>query len=90
MLSTSTKTKHKLGPSKALLEAIKVLEKGEKSVHSENIPLHKEGGVFHLYATLNRIPAKMIFDTGASFTTISAALAKKIGLKPGPMTHQSN
>jgi clan AA aspartic protease (TIGR02281 family) len=83
-LSASSKTKHKLGPSKALLDAIKVLEKAEGSVQSETIELHREGGVFHVYANLGKVPTKMIFDTGAGLTTISAALASRIGLKSKP------
>lgn len=83
-LSASTKNRHKLGPSKAMLDAIKTLERVEGTVRSENITLHKEDGVFHVYATLNKVPTKMVFDTGAGITTISASLAKKIGLKPSP------
>jgi clan AA aspartic protease (TIGR02281 family) len=89
-LSASSKTKHKLGPSKALLDAIKVLEKAEGTVQSEIIELHREGGVFHVYATLGKVPTKMVFDTGAGLTTISTALASRIGLKhkPGDATVQ--
>jgi clan AA aspartic protease (TIGR02281 family) len=83
-LTASTKNHHKLGPSKALLDAIKQLERAEGSVQSANIELKRVNGVFHLYATLNRVPTNMIFDTGAGLTTISSALAKKIGLKPRP------
>ncbi len=83
-LSGSSKNKHKLGPSKALLDAIKLLKRTEGTVQSANVSLHKEDGVFHLYATLNKVPTKMVFDTGAGLTTISSVLAKKIGLKPRP------
>ena len=83
-LSATTKNKHKLGPSKALNEAIKKLEKSEGAVKSESIELHRENGVDHVYATLGKVPAKMVFDTGAGLTTISSVLAKKIGLKPRP------
>ena len=83
-LSATTKNKHKLGPSKALNEAIKKLEKSEGAVKSESIELHRENGVDHVYAMLGKVPAKMVFDTGAGLTTISSVLAKKIGLKPRP------
>lgn len=83
-LTASSKNRHHLGPSKAMHDAIKMLLRSEGSVQSENIELHKQGGVYHLTASLNKIPTKMVFDTGASLTTISAALAKKIGLKPHP------
>jgi clan AA aspartic protease (TIGR02281 family) len=83
-LSISTKSKHKLGPSRALNEAIKKLEKSEGAIKSGSIELHRENGVDHVYATLNKVPAKMVFDTGAGLTTISSALARKIGLKARP------
>jgi aspartyl protease family protein len=83
-LSASTKNKHKLGPSKALQDAMKVLGKAEASVQTGTIELRKENGVFHLTATLGKVPTKMVFDTGAGLTTISSSLAKKIGLKPRP------
>ncbi|HKM53437.1 MAG TPA: retroviral-like aspartic protease family protein [Isosphaeraceae bacterium] len=87
-LSATTKNKHKLGPSKALNDAIKKLEKSEGAVKSESIELHRQNGVDHVYATLGKVPAKMVFDTGAGLTTISSVLAKKIGLKvrPGDQT----
>jgi clan AA aspartic protease (TIGR02281 family) len=81
-LSASTKTKQRLGPSAKIREAIKVLEKTEGSVQSEAIDLHRENGVFHVYASLGKVPTKMVFDTGASLTTISTNLANRIGLKP--------
>ena len=74
----STKTKQRLGPSKPLLDAIKLLEKAEGSVQSETIELHRDGGVFHVYANLNKVPTKMVFDTGAGLTTISAKLAQDL------------
>ena len=80
-LSASTKSKQKLGPSAKIRDAIKLLEKAERSVQSETIELHRENGVFHVYASLGKVPTKMIFDTGASLTTISAKLASRIGLK---------
>jgi clan AA aspartic protease (TIGR02281 family) len=83
-LSATTKNKHKLGPSKELNDAIRELQKSEGAVKSESIELHRENGVDHVYATLNKVPTKMVFDTGAGLTTISSALAKKIGLKARP------
>src|SRR5208282_1009651 len=81
-LSASTKSKQKLGPSAKIRDAIKLLEKAEGSVQSETIELHRENGVFHVYASLGKVPTKMVFDTGASLTTISTKLAGRIGLKP--------
>ncbi len=85
-LSASTKNKQKLGPSAKIRDAIKLLEKAEGSVQSDNIELHREGGVDHVYASLGKakVSTKMVFDTGASITTISAKLAGRIGLKSKP------
>ena len=80
-LSASTKSKQRLGPSAKIRDAIKLLERAEGSVQSESIELHRENGVFHVYASLGKVPTKMIFDTGASLTTISTKLASRIGLK---------
>src|SRR4051794_10030095 len=49
-LSASTKSQHRLGPSKALSEAIKLLKKSAGSVQSESIALQRENGVFHVMA----------------------------------------
>ena len=81
-LSASTKSKQRLGPSAKIRDAIKLLERAEGSVQSETIELHRENGVDHVYASLGKVPTKMIFDTGASLTTISTKLASRIGLKP--------
>src|SRR5271166_3329490 len=80
-LSASTKSKQRLGPSAKIRDAIKLLEKAERSVQSGIIELHRENGVFHVYASLGKVPTKMVLDTGASLTTISAKLASRIGLK---------
>jgi DNA mismatch repair ATPase MutS len=45
-LSASTKSKQRLGPSAKIRDAIKLLEKAERSVQSETIELHRENGVF--------------------------------------------
>jgi aspartyl protease family protein len=84
-LSASSKSKQKLGPSKALSDAIKLLAKSEGSVKSETIKLRRDNDVFHVTAMINgKVPAQMVFDTGAGITTISAKLATRLGLKPGP------
>ena len=81
-LSASTKSKQRLGPSAKIRDAIKLLERAEGSVQSETIELHRENGVDHVYASLGKVPTKMVLDTGAGLTTISAKLAGQIGLKP--------
>ena len=75
-LSASTKSQHRLGPSKALSEAIKLLKRSAGSVQSESIELQRENGVFHVMTMLNgKVPVRMVFDTGAGLTTISSKLA---------------
>jgi clan AA aspartic protease (TIGR02281 family) len=82
-LSTSSRTKQKLGPSKELANAIKWLAKFEGSVQRETIELHREGGVDHVDVMLNgKGPTRMVFDTGAGPTTLPAELAAELGLKP--------
>ena len=72
-LSASSKTKQKLGPSKDLASAIKWLGRLEGSVQSETVALHRENGVDHVDVMLNgKGPFKMVFDTGAGQTTLSA------------------
>ncbi len=84
-LSAKSKTPFKLGPSRDFQEKLKQIEKLEKSVLTEQIELRERGSVFEVDVTLNKketVP--MIFDTGASFVTISSDLASKIGIKPQP------
>ena len=59
--------------------------KAEKSVLTEVVELRHKGGVYEVDVTFNgKTTVPLVFDTGASFTTISAALATRIGLKPQP------
>jgi clan AA aspartic protease (TIGR02281 family) len=82
-LSASLKTRQKLGPSKELTSAIKWLGRFEGSVHTETVLLHREKGVDHVDMMLNgQGPVRMVFDTGAGPTTLSAELASRLGLKP--------
>jgi clan AA aspartic protease (TIGR02281 family) len=82
-LSQSTKIQHKLGPSKDLAKAIQWLAKLEGSVQTETVELHREHGVDHVDVMLNgKGPIKMVFDTGAGPTTLSAAVAADLRLKP--------
>jgi len=82
-LSASSRTKHKLGPSKEFETASKWLGRLEGSVQSENVELHRENGVDHVDAMLNgKGPVRMVFDTGAGPTTISASLASRLSLRP--------
>ena len=55
----------------------------EGSVHNETVELHREKGVDHVDVMLNgKGPVRMVFDTGAGPTTLSAEVAAQLGLKP--------
>ncbi len=82
-LSTSSKTKQKLGPSKDFQTAAQWLERTESLFQSDTIELRREGGIDHIDAMLNgQGPVRMVFDTGAGPTMIPARLASELGLKP--------
>ena len=86
-LSASSRVKQKLGPSKEYTAAIKWLARFEGSVQSETVELHREGGVDHVDVMLNgKGPVRMVFDTGAGPTTLSAELASRMNLKPTERT----
>jgi aspartyl protease family protein len=84
-LGLSSKTKPKLGPSSQFATNVKALERIEHSVMTDAVDLRKQGGVFWVDATFSgKVVKPMVFDTGASLTTIPAQLADEIGLKPSP------
>jgi aspartyl protease family protein len=86
-LAAATKNAPKLGPSRGFEENVKLLVKTEKSVLSDDVEFRREreGGVDRLDVTFNgKITEPLVFDTGASLTTISSALAARIGLNPKP------
>jgi clan AA aspartic protease (TIGR02281 family) len=81
----ATKAKPTLGPSRAYLANVKLLESAEKSVLTENVSLRREGGIYWLDVTFNgKVTKPMAFDTGASSVVLPAEFAAEIGLKPGP------
>jgi clan AA aspartic protease (TIGR02281 family) len=83
-LNRRGKEKVSLGPSRAFLANVKLLEKAEASVLSESIALRKEGGIFWVDVTFNgKVTRPMAFDTGASEVVLPADLAAQVGLKPG-------
>jgi aspartyl protease family protein len=84
-LNKKSKTKFALGPSRSYLANVKLLEKTEASVLSETVELRKDSGVFWVDVTFNgKVTKPMIFDTGASLTTLPASMAAQIGLRPSP------
>ena len=65
------------------LASVKLLEKAEKTILTEMVELRRKGGVFEVDVTFNgKVTVPLVFDTGASYTTISAELASRIGLQP--------
>ncbi len=49
-----------------------------------SIPFEKQGQVVVIEAMLNgKTPAKLVVDTGATYTMISAATAKELAIEPG-------
>jgi clan AA aspartic protease (TIGR02281 family) len=88
-LSASARIKQKLGPSKEFSNAIKWLARSEGSVQKETVELHREKGVDHVDVMINgKGPVRMVFDTGAGPTTLSAQQATEFGLKPTGRTVQ--
>ncbi len=85
-LSASARTKQRLGPSKECTAAIKWLGRFEGSVQSNTVELHREGGVDHVDVMLNgKGPVRMVFDTGAGPTTLSAELASRMNHNNQPL-----
>jgi aspartyl protease family protein len=84
-LAGSAKSAPRLGPSAPFAANVKLLERIERSVITDAVDLRKSGGVFWVDATFNgKVIRPMVFDTGASLTTIPAGLADELGLKPSP------
>jgi clan AA aspartic protease (TIGR02281 family) len=82
-LGRTSKAKPKLGPSGQFTTNVKLLERVERSVISDAVDLHKQGGVFWVNATFNgKVVKPMVSDTGAALTMLPSKLAAEIGLKP--------
>jgi aspartyl protease family protein len=83
-LNRTTKAKLTLGPSRAFIANVKLVEKAEGSVQREFVPLREDAGVFEVDVTFNnKVVKSLCLDTGASFISLSAKVAAEIGLKPG-------
>lgn len=81
------KAKGTLGPSRAYLANVKLLEKAEGAVLTDTIPLRKEGGIYWVDVMFNgKVTRPMAFDTGASDVVLPSELAASIGLRPGKDT----
>lgn len=63
-------------------ESPKAVEPPKSAAPSKvSIPIEKNGAIVVVEATLNgKTPAKLVVDTGASFTMISTAMAKEVGI----------
>jgi clan AA aspartic protease (TIGR02281 family) len=86
--SAPAKVKFALGPSKTYLANVKLLERVEANVLTEEVELRKTpGGVYEVDVTFNgKVTRPMYFDTGAAMVSLPADLAAEIGLKPGSDT----
>lgn len=84
-MNQTAKPQLKLGPSREFLANVANFEKIERSVLTEKVELRKQGGVYWVDVTFNgKITKPMIFDTGASISTLSSSLAAELGLRPKP------
>jgi clan AA aspartic protease (TIGR02281 family) len=81
-ISQASRIQQKLGPSKELASAVRGIKRFESSVQSDTVTHYRKHGVDHVDVMLNSHgPVRMVFDTGAGPTTISAALAAQLGLR---------
>jgi clan AA aspartic protease (TIGR02281 family) len=72
-----------LKPSASLVVAEKNLRDYEESMISESIPLENREGAYWIDVAINGNDAeKMVFDTGATFLSISTQLAKSLNVEP--------
>jgi aspartyl protease family protein len=82
-----TTPKPKLGPSAAFAEALPAARQERDLVLSRAIRLTTDTGVPCALVMLNdRASVMMIVDSGASIVTLSADVAKELGLRPGKNT----
>jgi hypothetical protein len=86
-LSTASKLKQKLGPSKELLTVVKWLGGIAAVLQTETFDLRREGGVDRIDVQLGTGSAvSMALDTAAPQIVLPAALASKLGLKSSDRT----
>jgi aspartyl protease family protein len=72
-----------LKPSASLVVAEKNLRDYEESMISESIPLENREGAYWIDVAINgNDTEKMVFDTGATFLSISTQLAKSLNVEP--------
>lgn len=86
-IEEETKKKFTLGPSAAAKSTLALVERNNKSILSESIPVKVEGDVPMVDVIINgKTRRTMVFDTGAGIVSIPADLAKEIGLVPSADT----
>ncbi len=84
-LSKPSRPKVTLGPSRAYLANLKLLEKAEGGMLTETIQLRSDNGVFWVDVTLNgKTTIPMVFDTGAGILSLGESDAAKAGLVSKP------
>jgi hypothetical protein len=79
----ATKSSRSLGPSGKFRLLVRQLESDEALLWSDRLKPGQEGGQVRVLATFNSAATlSAVLDPKAAYTTVSAELAEKIGLKP--------
>ncbi len=86
-LNVKSATAQKLGPSAPFKEALAWTRAQTQWMKSQAIPFQLEGGVPAVDVLLNgEVTTRMILDSGAASILLTADVAKKLGIVPGPET----
>jgi len=81
-IEPKSKSPVKLGPSSDFKNNIKQLQNFEKLVLTDTIAVVRKGGVYEVQVTLNdKLTLPFVYDTGASFVTVSSEVASRLGLQ---------
>ncbi len=81
-IEPKAKSPVKLGPSSDFKNNIKQLQNFEKLVLTDTIAVARKGGVYEVQVTLNdKLTLPFVYDTGASFLTVSSEVAARLGLE---------
>ena len=86
-IEAETKKKVSLGPSVAGKSSLTLVERNNKTILSESIPVRVEGDVPLVDVIINgKTRRSMVFDSGAGIVSVPADLAKELGLTPSADT----
>lgn len=82
-LAADAARKLKLGPRKVFERNVAELARYEAAIHSEEIKLREDHGVFWIDAIINgKAGVEMVFDTGASMVSLPESAARQAGIEP--------